>query len=111
MATERPGASQIRAKPTASTIMQTSATLAPPIRSGTWPNNRRAATSATAKAVNTNQTGLHPRCAASSEPKAMIAPKPILLSAEPKPGIQTAAATFKSEDLGPRGDATAGKGA
>jgi hypothetical protein len=62
---------------------------------------KRAATSETANAVNTSQTGLHPRCAARSELKAMIAPNPTLLSAALKPGSQTAPATLLNAGLTP----------
>jgi len=48
---------------------------------------------ATAKAVKVSQTGLQPRSAESSELKAIIAPRPMLLNAEPNPGSQSALST------------------
>ena len=103
-------ANQIRAKPAASMNTQTSATLAPPSLSDVWPRNKRAATKAIAKALKVSQRGLQPRSAESSELKAIIAPKPTLLNAEPNPGSQTAPSTFMSPTWAPRGAGTVDSG-
>src|SRR3954462_44472 len=84
------------ARPVASTTTETSATLAPPSLSGTCPKNRRAATKDAAKTLNRSQTGLQWRSADSNELKAIMVPKPMLLSAAPKPGLRTPRAPLRS---------------
>src|ERR1700712_2968100 len=55
--------------------------------------------------------GFQLRSADSKELKAIIVPKPMLLSAEPRPGIQTVAATLRRWERAPRCGGNAAKGA
>ena len=88
------GASQISAWPAASIGTQTNATLAPPILSGRWPKIRRPAIKVMLKTVKASQAWPQPCCAKSSTMNVVIAPKPTLLSAKPRPGTQTAPTTL-----------------
>src|SRR3954462_14849752 len=85
-ATTRPGACQTTARPSASTTMQTSATLAPPIRSGRCPNAIRVTMNATLNVVSASHAWLQPRSRNSNGTKVVIAAKPTPLNAKATPG-------------------------
>src|SRR6476646_6284059 len=72
----------------------------PTVPVGQVAQEKRAATRDVAKALNKSQTGFQLRWADSKELKAIIVPKPMLLSAEPNPGIHTALATLRKWDRG-----------
>src|SRR3954463_13438445 len=81
-ATTTPGACQTTPRPSASTTMQTSATLAPPIRSGRCPNAIRVTMNATLNVVSASHAWLQPRSRNSNGTKVVIAAKPTPLNAK-----------------------------
>ena len=54
----------------------------------------------TAKAVNANQPGIQSFSANSSAANAVLAPRPMLLRASPRPGTQTAPRTVSIDGCG-----------
>src|SRR3954463_7991394 len=85
-ATTTPDACQTTARPSASTTMQTTATLAPPIRSGRCPNAIRVTMNVTLNVVSASQAWLQPRSRNSNGTKVVIAAKPTPLKAKATPG-------------------------
>src|SRR3954451_7845388 len=85
-ATTTPGAGQTTARPSASTTMQNSATLAPPIRSGRCPNAIRVTMNAMLNVVRASHAWLQPRSRNSNGTNVVIAAKPTPLNARVTPG-------------------------